>query len=120
MYLSIHSPASKDELVDFMFSTGRFSRRESCIRVVDRHVDEFLKKGVVVESIEGAIALKQKRDLVVGEPPGIWYIIGPGLAIAVVGAGQLWGNFALMIAGVIFLLYSLAIVISLFLNYSPY
>jgi len=120
MYLGTHSPATKNELVDFLLSIGRFSRRESCLRVVDRHIDEFVKKGVAAVSVEGNIILKEKRNLVVGEQPRLWYAVGPGLAIAMIGVGHLWGNLPLMIAGLIFLFYSLAIVISLFVNFSPY
>ena len=76
----------------FLFSIGRFSRRDSCVRVVDRHIDEFVKKGLAVVSIEGNITLKEKRNLVVGEQPGLWHTVGPGLAIALIGIGQLWGN----------------------------
>jgi len=120
MYLNTHSPATKNELVDFLLSIGRFSRRDSCVRVVDRHIDEFVKKGLAVVSIDSNVMLKEKRNLVVGEQPGVWYTVGPGLAIAIIGAGQLWGNLPLMTAGLIFLLYSLAIVVSLFVNFSPY
>ena len=120
MYLGTHSPAPRNELVDFLFSTGRFSRRDSCVRVVDRHIDEFVKKGLAVVSVEGSVTLKDKRNLVVGQQPGLWYTIGPGVAIAMIGVGQLWGNLPLMTAGLIFLIYSLAIVISLLVNFSPY
>jgi hypothetical protein len=120
MYLNIYSPAPKDDLVDFLLSIGRFSRRDSCVRVVDRHIDEFVKKGLVVMSIDGDVMLKEKRNLVVGEQPRLWYTVGPGLAIAMIGLGQLWGNLPLMAAGFIFLFYSLAIVISLLVNFSAY
>ena len=120
MYLSTHSPAGMDELVDFLYSTGRFSRRESCVRVVDRHIDEFVKKGVAQISMEGRVVLKAKRNLVVGEQPGVWYTLGPGLAIAIIGAGELTNNVPLTIAGLIFLCYSLMIVVSLLLSFSPY
>lgn len=120
LFLSRHNPTTKYDLVNFMMETEQFARRESAIRVADRHLSEMVKAGSVETLGDDKILLKRPRPLVIMEPPGIWLSFGLGAGIIFLGLGYLGRDLYLIIAAIALMVYSTGVIVHLLLKGAPY
>jgi len=120
LFLSRHNPTTKRDLVDYMMETKQFTRRESAIRVADRHLSEMAKAGSVEMLADNRILLKRPRPLVIMEPPGVWLSFGLGAGIIFLGLGYLRRDLYLIIAATALIIYSTGVIAHLLLKGTPY
>jgi hypothetical protein len=100
--------------------TGKFSKRGSCVRVVDRHLSEMERKGIINIDDKNRISISKGIRLVVGEPFGAWIALGVGVAILFVGMSVIESNLLLIACTSAFLIYSVGISIHYLRRFSPY
>ena len=120
LFITYHSPVPKDEIIDHLMETGEFSKRGSCVRVVDRHLSEMQRKGTINIDDRNRIKINKGIRLVVGEPFGAWLAIGVGVAILFVGMSTVESNLLLVACASAFLIYSASISINYLRKFSPY
>jgi len=120
LFLTHHSPVSRDEIVEYLVETGQFKRRQSCVRVVDRHLSEMEQKGAISFDDEGRIVLNKRMSLVIGEPFGVWIALGAGAAILFIGMAVTENNPLSLICALAFFIYSVGVIVRYLQKFSPY
>ena len=120
LFITYHSPVPKDEIVDHLMETGEFDKRGNCVRVVDRHLSEMQRKGIIIIDDKNRININKGMRLVVGEPFGAWLALGVGVAILFVGMSVIESNLLLIACASAFLIYSVSISIHYLRKFSPY
>ena len=120
LYLSSCGAAKKSDIIEFMMRTGQYDSRASCVRAVNRYLEEMMEKKSIEMDEDGNISLQKKTELIVGKYPGSWIVLGLGASIIFMGLGYMENDMLLIICASAFLIYSAAVVLDIFLRLSPY
>jgi hypothetical protein len=120
LFITYHSPVPKGDMINHLMETGQFSKRGSCVRVVDRHLSEMQRKGIINIDDKNRISISKGIRLVVGEPFGAWLALGAGVAILFFGMSVIESNLLLIACASAFLMYSISIPIYYLRKFSPY